>query len=225
MLDLRFLERKALLVGRVDTVDRRGRRTVRYTGVHAGRADLADLVAADPDEVSTMACASLLDVLGVEGDLLTVRPELLWQQPASRLRWAAPPTLAELLDREDRRRAEAGDPPWLQLIRPAAPTAGRQDVEDGNRPGVIASESAELRELHRRNRLIEQENEVLRKAAVYSSQAVLPGQNDFPWSTNWPGSKWPSRSRCRVGCSDSPARPTTPGSPTSSAPVTSTTPI
>ncbi|SEI10582.1 Transposase, partial [Leifsonia sp. CL154] len=36
------------------------------------------------------------------------------------------------------------------------------DVEDGNRPGVTTSESAELRELRKRNRLLEQENEVLR---------------------------------------------------------------
>ena len=48
------------------------------------------------------------------------------------------------------------------------------DVHDGARPGVTASESAELRELRRRNRLLEQENEVLRKAAAYLSQAVLP---------------------------------------------------
>ncbi|SFM09667.1 transposase, partial [Leifsonia sp. CL147] len=39
------------------------------------------------------------------------------------------------------------------------------DVEDGNRPGVTTSESAELRELRKRNRLLEQENEVLRRAA------------------------------------------------------------
>ncbi|SEI17390.1 Transposase, partial [Leifsonia sp. CL154] len=38
------------------------------------------------------------------------------------------------------------------------------DVEDGNRPGVTTSESAELRELRKRNRLLEQENEVLRRA-------------------------------------------------------------
>jgi transposase len=50
------------------------------------------------------------------------------------------------------------------------------DVEDGHRPGVRASESAELRELKRRNRLLEQENEVLRRAAAYLSQANLPGK-------------------------------------------------
>ena len=37
-------------------------------------------------------------------------------------------------------------------------------------------ESAELRELKRRNRLLEQENEVLRRAAAYLSQANLPGK-------------------------------------------------
>lgn len=50
------------------------------------------------------------------------------------------------------------------------------DVEVGNRPGVTATESAELRELRRRNRLLEQENEVLRRAAAYLSQANLPGK-------------------------------------------------
>ena len=50
------------------------------------------------------------------------------------------------------------------------------DVEDGNRPGVTTSESVELRELRRRNRLLEQEVEVLRRAAAYLSQAHLPGK-------------------------------------------------
>jgi len=49
------------------------------------------------------------------------------------------------------------------------------DVEAGKRSGVTASESAELRELRRRNKLLEQENEVLRRAAAYLSQANLPG--------------------------------------------------
>lgn len=50
------------------------------------------------------------------------------------------------------------------------------DVEDGNRPGVTAGDSAELREARRRIRLLEQENEVLRRAAAYLSQAQLPGK-------------------------------------------------
>ena len=50
------------------------------------------------------------------------------------------------------------------------------DVEDGRRPGTTAVESAEIRELKRRNRLLEQENEILRRAAAYLSQANLPGK-------------------------------------------------
>jgi len=52
----------------------------------------------------------------------------------------------------------------------------KADVEDGRRPGVTGAESVELRELKRRNRLLEQENEVLRRAAAYLSQANLPGK-------------------------------------------------
>ena len=40
--------------------------------------------------------------------------------------------------------------------------------------------TAELRELKRRNRLLEQENEVLRRAAAYLSQANLRGQLMYP---------------------------------------------
>lgn len=52
----------------------------------------------------------------------------------------------------------------------------KADIEDGRRPGVTVAESAELRELRRRNRLLEQENEVLRRASAYLSQANLPGK-------------------------------------------------
>jgi transposase len=51
----------------------------------------------------------------------------------------------------------------------------KADVEDGVRPGLTAADAAEVRELKRRNRLLEQENEVLRRAAAYLSQANLPG--------------------------------------------------
>ena len=37
-------------------------------------------------------------------------------------------------------------------------------------------ESVELREAHKRIKLLEQENEVLRRAAAYLSQAHLPGK-------------------------------------------------
>ena len=52
----------------------------------------------------------------------------------------------------------------------------RAAVEDGTRSGVTRAESEELRELRKRNRLLEQENEVLRRAAAYLSQANLPGK-------------------------------------------------
>ena len=47
------------------------------------------------------------------------------------------------------------------------------DVEEGNRPGQTAADAAEARELKKRIRLLEQENEVLRRAAAYLSQANL----------------------------------------------------
>ena len=47
-------------------------------------------------------------------------------------------------------------------------------VDAGERPGVTTAESAELRAMRRRVRLLEQENEVLRRAAAYLGQANLP---------------------------------------------------
>ena len=52
----------------------------------------------------------------------------------------------------------------------------KADVEDGTRAGVSDADRAENRELKRRVRLLEQENEVLRRAAAYLSQANLPGK-------------------------------------------------
>ena len=52
----------------------------------------------------------------------------------------------------------------------------KADVQDGVKPGVSAGEHAELREARQRIRLLEQENEVLRRAAAYLSQANLPGK-------------------------------------------------
>ncbi|MGB6058580.1 MAG: hypothetical protein WBF71_09975 [Microthrixaceae bacterium] len=52
----------------------------------------------------------------------------------------------------------------------------KADVEAGIKPGVTAAQSEELKSAKRRIRLLEQENEVLRRAAAYLSQANLPGQ-------------------------------------------------
>jgi transposase-like protein len=50
------------------------------------------------------------------------------------------------------------------------------DIEDGVKPGATKDQAAELREARRRIRRLEQETEVLRRAAAYLSQAHLPGK-------------------------------------------------
>ncbi|WP_259144921.1 hypothetical protein [Tsukamurella ocularis] len=52
----------------------------------------------------------------------------------------------------------------------------RADIDEGPKPGTTSTESAKLRELRKRNLLLEHENEVLRRAAAYLSQANLPGK-------------------------------------------------
>ena len=48
------------------------------------------------------------------------------------------------------------------------------DVEDGQRPGATREESQQLREAKKRIRLLEQENEVLRRAAAYLARDINP---------------------------------------------------
>ena len=50
----------------------------------------------------------------------------------------------------------------------------RADVEDGVRPGVTTAEAAENRELRKRLRLVEQENEILRRAAAFFARELPP---------------------------------------------------
>jgi transposase len=50
----------------------------------------------------------------------------------------------------------------------------RADIEDGVKPGVTSVEADELRELKKRNRTLEQENEILRRAAAYFAKELPP---------------------------------------------------
>lgn len=51
------------------------------------------------------------------------------------------------------------------------------DIDEGATPGTSTTDSAELREARRRIKLLEQENEVPRRAAAYLSQSNLPGKD------------------------------------------------
>ena len=79
--------------------------------------------------------------------------------------------------------ARKGSAPLKQIAKDFGISEGclhgwmkKADVEDGNRPGTTVVDAAELREARKRIRLLEQENEVLRRAAAYLSQANLPGK-------------------------------------------------
>ncbi|WP_420371868.1 IS3 family transposase [Ornithinimicrobium pratense] len=73
----------------------------------------------------------------------------------------------------------------------------KAEEEDGERPGGAAVASAELREAKRRIRLLEQENEVLRRAAAYLSQANLPKMM-YPLVRELAGDGIPVTVTCRV---------------------------
>ena len=48
------------------------------------------------------------------------------------------------------------------------------DVDDGRKDGLTSAEQSEIVALRRRTRRLEQENEILRRAAAYFAQGALP---------------------------------------------------
>ena len=48
------------------------------------------------------------------------------------------------------------------------------EIETGDRPGVTKAEAVETRELKRRNRILEEENLILRRAAAFFKKEMLP---------------------------------------------------
>ncbi|WP_190090499.1 IS3 family transposase [Streptomyces melanogenes] len=73
----------------------------------------------------------------------------------------------------------------------------RADIDDGTKPGTTSQEGAELRESRRRIKLLEQENEVLRRATAYLSQANLP-KRIYPLVKELAGDGVPVAVTCRV---------------------------
>ncbi|MET7636503.1 IS3 family transposase [Streptomyces sp. NPDC001773] len=73
----------------------------------------------------------------------------------------------------------------------------RADIDDGAKPGTSSQEGAELREARRRIKLLEQENEVLRRAAAYLSQESS-GKRIYPLVKELAGDGVPVTVTCRV---------------------------
>ncbi|WP_413468253.1 IS3 family transposase [Kocuria marina] len=73
----------------------------------------------------------------------------------------------------------------------------KADVDDGVRPGVTTAEAEELRALKRRNRLLEQENEILRRAAAFFARE-LPPKMMFPLVLDLAADGIPVAVTCRI---------------------------
>jgi putative transposase len=76
---------------------------------------------------------------------------------------------------------------WLKLA----------DIDDGVRPGVTSSESAELLELRKRNKTLEQENEILRRAAAFFAPRDRPKMR-YPLVLDLAADGIPVAVTCRV---------------------------
>ena len=78
--------------------------------------------------------------------------------------------------------ARQGDKPIAQLARELGVAESglrrwmaQADVDEGHRSGLTYDERKELAELRRKNRVLEMENEILKRAAAYfAKENVLP---------------------------------------------------
>ncbi|WP_101632781.1 IS3 family transposase [Arthrobacter crystallopoietes] len=73
----------------------------------------------------------------------------------------------------------------------------KADIEDGSSPGVTEKEAAELREAKKRIRLLEQENEILRRAAAFFARE-LPPKMTYPLVLDLAADGIPVAVACRV---------------------------
>jgi transposase len=79
------------------------------------------------------------------------------------------------------RLARRGDISFLQLAEDFGVSDAsiynwvkQADIDDGVRPGLTQEEAEELREVKRRNRVLEEENLILRRAAAFFAKDISP---------------------------------------------------
>ena len=77
--------------------------------------------------------------------------------------------------------ARQGDSPFAQLAIDFGISEAsiynwlkQADIDDGVRPGLTEKEAQELRDVKRRNRVLEEENLILRRAAAFFAKDISP---------------------------------------------------